>query len=178
MKETNVIATTITKQNTHIMKNLILPAVLLYLGIFSLNAQNDSELNKEYPEARKEVKKALDDIEMYIRENRMDELIAMHAYGPKFTEFEMGGKRQGSKENEEFERSFLGSITEVEKWDWEDLKINVYGGDVANVTFHSNFKFKMNEDEGELRAQGTLLFIKTSDGWKITHEHLSPMSTE
>lgn len=152
--------------------------VLIIAFSISALAQNAVEINKEYPEAREEVKQALDDIENYIRENKMDQLIAMHAYGPKFTEFEVGGMRQGPKENEEFERNFLGSITEVENWGWEDLKINVYGGDVANVTFHSNFKFSIEEDEHHLKMQGTLLFIKTDDGWKITHEHLSPIMAE
>lgn len=152
--------------------------VLILFFPLSALAQDMAEVNKEYPQAKAEVKQALDDIENYIRENKMDQLIAMHAYGPKFTEFEVGGMRQGSKENEEFERSFLGSITEVKNWDWEDLKINVYGGDVANVTFHSNFKFNIEEAEHHLKMQGTLLFIKTDDGWKITHEHLSPIIPE
>ncbi|MCP9198674.1 nuclear transport factor 2 family protein [Gramella sp. GC03-9] len=138
----------------------------------------EPELTKEYPEAQKEVKKALDEIEQSIRNNETDKLISMHAYGPKFTEFEVGGMRQGSKENEDFERSFLGTITRVEKWNWDDLQINVYGGDVANVTFHSDFKFDRGEKTYEMKMQGTLLFIKTPDGWKITHEHMAPIAQE
>lgn len=117
-------------------------AVLLILLVPSILLSQEPELTKEYPEAQKEVKKALDEIEQSIRNNETDKLISMHAYGPKFTEFEVGGMRQGSKENEDFERSFLGTITRVEKWNWDDLQINVYGGDVANVTFHSDFKFE------------------------------------
>lgn len=85
-----------TKKLT-IMKKSIITSIVCIFVVSPLFSQTDIEIHDEYPEARKEVKKALDDIEMYIRENRMDELIAMHAYGPKFTEFEMGGKRQGSK---------------------------------------------------------------------------------
>ncbi len=158
------------------MKNIAITIVFSLLALVSTYAQLGDELNEEYPEAKKEVKQALDDIEQSIRDNEIDKLISMHAYGPKFTEFEVGGKRQGSKENEDFERNFLGTITEVQKWDWEDLKINVYGGDVANVTFHSNFKFERGEESYDMKMQGTLLFIKTNDGWKITHEHLAPIS--
>ena len=156
---------------------MIVVAALLS-AVVSIKAQSDTELTKEYPKAQREVKKVLDEIENNIRENKINELIALHAYGPKFTEFEVGGKRQGSKENEEFERNFLGSITEVEKWNWDDLKINVYGGDVANVTFHSNFKFKIEREAYHFKMQGTLLFIKTDEGWKITHEHLSPLNEQ
>ncbi|HEY9185291.1 MAG TPA: nuclear transport factor 2 family protein [Salegentibacter sp.] len=141
-----------------------------------VTGQNELEINKEYPEAKKEVKQALDEIEQSIRDNEIDKLISMHAYGPKFTEFEVGGKRQGSKENEDFERNFLGAITEVEKWDWKDLKINVYGGNVANATFHADFKFKRGEEAYDFMMQGTLLFVKTDDGWKITHEHMAPIT--
>lgn len=158
------------------MKAQIFITILIAFMSGSAIGQNDSEINKEYPEAKKEVKQALDEIEQSIRDNDMDKLISMHAYGPKFTEFKPMEERTGSKENEEFERSFLGSITEVENWGWDDLKIAVFGGDVAAVTFHSDFKFQTGEDPHHFKTQGMLLFIKTDDGWKITHEHLAPLA--
>ena len=157
------------------MKIQILILIVLTVFSSSLYSQNELAINEEYPEAKKQVKKTLDEIEQSIRNNETDKLISMHAYGPKFTEFEVGGKRQGSKENEHFERNFLGTITDVKKWDWEDLKINIYGGDVANVTFHSDFKFKRGEEDYDMQMQGTLLFIKTAEGWKIAHEHMAPL---
>ncbi len=157
------------------MKNQTLNIVVIIL-ISCFGFSQNGGINEEFPEAKKEVKQALDDIESYIRNNQTDKLISMHAYGPKFTEFETGGKRQGSKENENFERNFLGTINKVHKWDWEDLKISVYGGDVANVTFHSNFKFERQKEQYDLQMQGTLLFVKTDDGWKIVHEHLAPIA--
>lgn len=158
------------------MKTQIFIVIVFIFLSGSVNSQNDPEFIKEYPEAKKEVKKALDEIEQSIRDNDMDKLISFHAYGPKFTEFKPGEMRTGSKENEEFERGFLGSITQIEKWDWDDLKIAVFGGDVATVTFHSDFKFKTGEDPHHFKTQGMLLFIKTKDGWKITHEHLAPLT--
>ena len=137
------------------MKAKIFILIALLFGLSSAYCQID--LSKEYAQEKEEVKEALKEIEQSIRNNETDKLISMHAYGPKFTEF-------------------LGSITEVEKWDWEDLEIHIYGGDVANVTFHSNFKFDRGEEAYDLKMQGTLLFIKTSDGWKITHEHMAPLA--
>lgn len=158
------------------MKTHIFIVIAFIIISGSAIGQNNIEINEEYPEAKKEVKETLDEIEESIRENDMDKLISFHAYGPKFTEFKPGKMRTGSKENEEFERSFLGSITEVEKWNWDELKIAVFGGDVAAVTFHSDFKFKTGEDPHHFKTQGMLLFIKTDDGWKITHEHLAPLA--
>ena len=158
------------------MTKSILTLVAFFLFSISSIAQSTSEINREYPEAKSEVKEALDEIEQSIRNNEIERLIEMHAYGPKFTEFKPMEKRTGSKENEAFERNFLGSITEVEDWNWNDLKIAVYGGDVAAVTFHSDFKFKTGEDPHHFETQGMLLFIKTDEGWKIAHEHLAPLN--
>ncbi len=160
------------------MKNIFITIVCSIFTFVSVFGQAPKEINKDYPEAEKEVKLVLDEIEQSIRDNDMDKLISFHAYGPKFTEFKPGEMRTGPKENEEFERGFLGSITEIEKWDWDDLKIAVFGGDVAAVTFHSNFKFKTGEDPHHFQTQGMLLLIKTTDGWKITHEHLAPLTVE
>lgn len=154
----------------------------LLLTFFLISAmgfgQYDSELTRVYPKAQKEVKNLIDQIESNIRNNQVEELIALHAYGPKFTEFDLGGKRQGPEENEQFERNVLGKITDVEKWEWNDLQINVYGGDVANVTFHANFKFKIGKDAFHYKMQGSLLFIKLEEGWRITHEHHAPLTLE
>ena len=49
-------------------------------------------------------------------------------------------------------------------------------GDVANVTFHSDFHFKFGEDLVVVNDQLTLLFVKTGNGWKLVHEHHSPLN--
>jgi ketosteroid isomerase-like protein len=98
----------------------------------------------------------------------------MHAYGPKFTEFKNGELRNGSKENEIYERKTFSAVTEVVKFDSNNLQIAVYG-DVANVTFHSDFEFKFGEDIVVVNDQISLLFLKTEKGWKIVAEHHSPL---
>jgi ketosteroid isomerase-like protein len=102
-------------------------------------------------------------------------LISYHAYGSKFTEFKDGAPRNGGEANEAYERSLFGSVTEVVKFDAKDLKIAVYG-DVANLTFHSDFQLKFGEDLVVVNDQITLLFVKTNDGWKMVHEHHSPLN--
>jgi len=159
------------------MKNILFAIGVL---IFSLShgqyngVGHTDILTNEFPSAKTEIKSVLDGIEQSIRDNDMDRLIAFHAYGPKFTEFKNGERRTGSLENEKFEREFLGSFTDVEKWEWDDLKIAVYG-DVANVTFHADFVPIIKEEKLHMTGQFTLLFVKTSEGWKIVHEHMSPL---
>jgi ketosteroid isomerase-like protein len=134
-------------------------------------------VNDEFPEAKAEVMALMDELTETIKSGDVDKLISFHAYGPKFTEFTGGGKRVGSKENEETERGIFGNVTEVVKFNYDDLKIAVYG-DVANVTFHSDFHLKFGEDEAIVNDQITLLLVKTDAGWKCVHEHHSPLNKE
>ena len=59
--------------------------------------------------------------------------------------------------------------------DMNDMKIAVYG-DVANVTLHTDFHLEFGEDSVVINDQMTLLFLKTDQGWRIVHEHHSPLN--
>jgi len=131
-------------------------------------------VNDEFPTAKKEVMETFGAIAQSIKEGDVDKLISFHAYGPKFTEFKNGEARNGSTANEAHERNVFGSVTEVIKFDAKDLQIAVYG-DVANLTFHSDFHLKFGEDLVVVNDQITLLFVKTDHGWKMAHEHHSPL---
>lgn len=131
-------------------------------------------VNEEFPDAKAEVLAFMDEIKQLIIDGDVDKLISLHAYGPKFTEFKNGQPRNGGKENEEYERGVFGNVTEVLKFEYDDLKVAVYDN-VANVTFHSDFHLKFGEDEAVVNDQITLLLVKTDNGWKIVHEHHSPL---
>ena len=128
----------------------------------------------EFPEAKQEVMETFDAIAQSIIDGDMDKLISFHAYSPKFTEFKNGEPRNGDVANEEHERTVFGAVTEVVKFDAEDLQIAVYG-EVANLTFHSDFHLKFGEDLVVVNDQITLLFVNTANGWKMVHEHHSPL---
>ena len=147
----------------------------LALGHFNLNAQSVDLINDEFPEAKQEVINTFVSIAQSIKDGDIDKLISFHAYGPKFTEFTDGKPRHGGAENEAHERSLFGSVTEVIKFDAKDLAVAVYG-DVANVTFHSDFHLKFGEKLVVVNNQITLLFVKTNAGWKLVHEHHSPLN--
>jgi ketosteroid isomerase-like protein len=134
-------------------------------------------INDEFPEAKQEVMETYEAIVQSIKEGDIDKLISLHAYSPKFTEFKNGELRNGGEANETYERNIFSSVTEVVKFDSNDLKIAVYG-DVANATFHSDFHFKFGEDLVVVNDQITLLFVKTENGWKLVHEHHSPLKKE
>jgi ketosteroid isomerase-like protein len=131
-------------------------------------------INDEFPEAQQEIMETFGAIVQSLKDGDLDKLISFHAYGPKFTEFKDGEPRNDGEANEEYERNVFGAVTEIIKFDAKDLAIAVYG-DVANVTFHSDFQLKFGEDLVVVNDQITLLFIKTDEGWKIVHEHHSPL---
>ena len=159
------------------MKTRLNLLFIITLGLFISKGHAQADiLNDEYPEAKQEVMETFGAIAQSIMEGDMDGLIAFHAYGPKFTEFKNGEPRNGGEENESFERNTFGSVTEVVKLEANDLQVAVYGGNVANMTFHSDFHLKFGEDLVVVNNQITLLFVKTTDGWKIVHEHHSPLS--
>ena len=168
------------------MKNiLIYLMVLLTVTVLILIGYEDELLaqtsntvdliNNEFPEAKAEVMQTFGEIAQSIKDGDIDRLISYHAYGPKFTEFKNGEPHNGGEANETYERNLFGSVTEVVKFDAKDLQIAVYG-DVANLTFHSDFQLKFGEDLVVVNDQITLLFVKTADGWKMVHEHHSPLN--
>ena len=163
-------------------------ALVMTLGILMVGCQQEDKkedveavkidlISNEFPEAKQEVMETYETIAQILKEGDMDKLIALHAYSPKFTEFKNGELRNDGEANETYERSVFSSVTEVVKFDSNDMKIAVYG-DVANVTFHSDFHLKFGEDLVIVNDQITLLFVKTANGWKIVHEHHSPLKKE
>ncbi len=160
------------------MKTQLSQTLIIAFGLFitSCKAQTDL-INDEFPEAKQEVMETFGAIAQSIVDGDMDKLISFHAYGSKFTEFKNGEPRNGGEANEAHERKVFGSVTEVIKFDAKDLQIAVYG-DVANLTFHSDFVLKFGEDTVVVNDQITLLFVKTKDGWKMVHEHHSPLKKE
>lgn len=160
------------------MKTKLAFTLIMVSGFLSTNCIAQVDLvNDEFPEAKQEVMETMGAITQSIIDGDIDKLISFHAYGPKFTEFKNGEPRNGGEANEAYERNTFGSVTEVIKMDAKDLKIAVYG-DVANVTFHSDFHLKFGEDLVVVNDQITLLFVNTTDGWKLVHEHHSPLNTE
>jgi ketosteroid isomerase-like protein len=139
------------------------------------NEQNPDLINDTFPEAQAEIQEVLDGTVQSLNDRDADKLISYHAYGPKFTEFKDGLPRGGSEANEKGERDLVAAIS---GWDSElnDLKINVFG-EVAVVTYHADFRPIIGGETKQLNYQVTLVLVNTDLGWKITHEHFSPLIT-
>jgi len=166
------------------MKTKLTTIVLIILCVLTIGCSEDDDavieipidlVNEEFLDEQQEVMETFGAIAQSIKDGDMDKLISFHAYSPKFTEFKNGAPRNGDVANEEHERTVFGSVTEVIKFDAKDLQIAVYG-DVANLTFHSDFELKFGQDLVVVNDQITLLFVNTADGWKMVHEHHSPLN--
>lgn len=163
-------------------------ALIMILGIVITGCKQKEEtveveevkidlINDDFSESKQEILETWDAIVQSVKDRDMDKLIAFHAYSPKFTEFKNGEPRNGGEANEEFERNTFSAVTEIVKFDANDMQVAVYG-DVANVTFHSDFHLKFGEDLVVVNDQISLVFVKTDNGWKIVSEHHSPLRKE
>jgi ketosteroid isomerase-like protein len=162
-----------------LLKTKMAVTLVVTLAMSSINciAQEVDLINDEFPEAKQEIMETFGAMALSIKNGDIDKLISFHAYSPKFTEFKNGEPRNDGEANEAHERSVFRSVSEVIKFEANDLQIAVYG-DVANVTFHSDFHLKFGEDLVVVNDQITLLFVKTADGWKMVHEHHSPLNPD
>ncbi|GAA5520847.1 nuclear transport factor 2 family protein [Aliifodinibius salicampi] len=151
--------------------------LLLSWASTACQAQSEDGIMTEYPEEKAEILQTWNEIIESVKNGDIDKLISFHAYGPKFTEFKQGAPRNGGEENEAFERGVFGSVKEALKMDANDMKIAVYYGNVAVVTFHSDFHLQFEEEMAVVNDQISLVFVKNNQGeWKIVHEHHSPLT--
>ncbi|WNC72001.1 nuclear transport factor 2 family protein [Thalassotalea psychrophila] len=161
--------------------------LFLLAGLSSTNlVAANSVIDQTYPQAQAEVLEVFGAIAESIRYGAgggydgeyMDQLISFHAYGDKFVEFN-GGQSFDSAGNEANERQLFGEdINEVIQFAAIEgtLKVAVYYGNVANLTFTSDFILD-HKEYGEITVNNliTLLFVKTKGKWKMVHEHHSPV---
>ena len=137
------------------------------------NAQKPDHINDTFPEAQAEIQEVIDETFQSLIDRDADKLISYHVYGPKFTHFKDGLPREGSEANEKGERDLVAAISGWE-YDTNDLKINVFG-EVAVVTYHADFRPTIGGEIKQLLYQATIVVVNTDQGWKITHEHFSPL---
>ena len=148
-----------------------------------------SVTHQTYPQAQAEVLETFGAIAQSITAGAghgyngeyMNQLISFHAYGDKFNEFN-GGQSFDSAGNEHNERQLFGEDIEIDGVIQfapieGTLKVAVYYGNVANLTFTSDF-ILMHKVYGEITVNNliTLLFVKTKGKWKMVHEHHSPLN--
>ena len=93
-----------------------------------------------------------------------------HLNSPKFSKFgPRKHERQTFEETSESEASFFTSITDF-KIDPKNMKVDVFG-DVAVVTYYPYVTFKKDGKKMKGRGRQTVVFVQTTEGWLIAHEH-------
>ena len=134
----------------------------------TMNSISESELEKE---VRGAAMKVLEDA----NNSNIAGLKSAHLNSPKFSKFGPRiAKRQNVESTNKTETEHFSSITDS-NFIWEDLKIDIFG-DVAVTTFYSNSSFIKNNSRVKGKGRGTLVFLRTEEGWKIIHEHSSPFN--
>ena len=155
-------------------------------------SHGSSEIHRAYPKEEAEVLATFGAIAKNITLGAglgadtefMNQLIGFHDYvGYTFTEFNYDfngvGHSYTAAENEANERTLFGTMVApggVLKFAAlpETLKIAVYYGNVANLTFISDFELMIGGELNIVNNLITLLFVKTDGEWKLVHEHHSP----
>jgi len=174
----------------------LLLVAFFVLCVSTTNVVANSVTDQTYPEAQAEVIETFLAIRQSIidgagrgpKTEYMDQLISFHAYGDKFVEFNDGWSFN-SAGNEAGERQLFGEALVIDGvtkfWFIKDtLNVAVYYGNVANLTFISDFDliFKGDGPEADrtftVNNLITLLFVKTKGEWKMVHEHHSPVSDD
>jgi len=156
----------------------------------SSESHGSSEIHRVYPKEQAEVLATFGAIATNITlgaglgpdTDFMDDLISFHAYDDNFVEFNNGLSYDGEG-NEANERTLFGTIVDpggVQKFAAVPgtLKVAVYYGNVANLTFISDFELLIDGTLHSVNNLITLLFIKTDGEWKMNHEHHSPVNVE
>jgi ketosteroid isomerase-like protein len=134
-------------------------------------------VDDRFPEAGAAVRAAMLRLEDLVNRRDWDGLRSSHLDSPKFTRFGQGAQRQNFDEMIADEIASLSSVKDL-SIDFRDLKIDVFG-DVAVARSFPLFSFKgPNGEAVELEVRSTFVFVKTPNGWKITHEHNSSTNVE
>lgn len=125
-----------------------------------------------YPEAQAEVWEVVQIQTNDALAGNAEGIRAAHLYSDKFTKFP-GGKyeRIGFTECVDAEIEGFSSLKNL-KLHAGGVKIDVFG-DVAILTEYFQLSHTENGKPETIDARVTLVFLKTDDGWKIVHEHVS-----
>jgi ketosteroid isomerase-like protein len=143
-------------------------------GCASTSRRTDWELAHEpYPEAQAQLRAVLTEMVHDAETGDLERLRAAHLASAMFTKF---GARSFERRNvEECNASEADFFTSRQNLGFEmkEVKINVFGH-VAVITCYNHASYDLDGDRQEGIARNTLVFLKTAEGWKFVHEHVTP----
>ncbi len=150
----------------------LLVSMSVYVGCVSTPSQTGKRdiVHDRFPEAEEEVRATMRKIHQDVVTGYVGALRSHHLNSPKFSKFgPRKHERQTVEETNESEASFFTSITNF-TIDPKDMKVDVFG-DVAVVTYYPHVTFKKDEKKMTGNGRQTVVFVKTTEGWLIAHEH-------
>jgi hypothetical protein len=128
-----------------------------------------------FPQAQQEVQRTLGDLLRAAERKDFAKLEAMHLYGPKFSKWAGSGPvRLDAEATRRTERAGIEALDAM-KLTVEDLKVDVFG-QVAVATFVMAHEAVARGQTTHTKVRATLVWVKVDAGWKIAHEHFSPVA--
>jgi ketosteroid isomerase-like protein len=135
-------------------------------------------VNGTYAEEQGRIERRLGEILDAVRQRDLDRLDSYHLYGPKFTKFDDFEPldRQDAETGRQVEHEGIGSLKRF-AGRVVDLKVDVFGpAAVATYVFEYGGT-TADDEEFEVRARSTIVFLRDRGEWKIVHEHFSPFKS-
>ena len=151
--------------------SIIVTLMIIFLSSCSEKKPVQADIENDlFPEAQSELREVIKSIVKDAETANLEGLKTIHLESDKFTKFgPRSFERQNVESTNESELAFFGSISNF-KNEVKDLKIDVFG-DIGIVTYYYHASFEQDGEEKTGNARQTLVFLKTSEGWKIIHEH-------
>lgn len=133
---------------------------------------SDEVIAADDTQEQEELKRILHQIFEDAKNKNIKALRASHLVTPKFSKF--GPRvphRQDAETTNQEEAAFVSSF---DKLDAEiiDPKVDIFGN-VAIVTYYLKSVLTYGTEVKSGSRRGTLVFVRTKDGWRIVHEHTS-----
>lgn len=143
---------------------------LIFLSCSGRKSDRPDLVNENFPEVQNEIREVIHSIIKDCETANLDGLTTTHLISDKFTKFgPRSFERQDVERTNKSELAFFGSVSNYQE-DIKDLKIDVFG-EIGIATYYRFVSFEQDGEEKKVNVRQTLVFLKTSDGWKIIHEH-------
>ena len=148
--------------------------IITFILIGSCNVSSDRDIiEQQFPDYKAELRTVLKSIIRDAETKNIEGLKAAHLASHKFTKFgPRNFYRQDLENANQSEAAFFSSISNY-KQEIKDLKIDVFG-ELGIVTYHPQVNFIHEGQEKSVEGRQTFVFLRTSEGWKIVHEHSTP----
>lgn len=148
----------------------LLSALILLVSCASERSPQQDLINDPFPEVQAEIREVVKSIVKDAEAANIEGLKAAHIVSDKFTKFgPRSFNRQDVASTNNSEAAFFGSISNF-KQEVKELKIDVFG-DIAIVTYYPHVSFVQDGETKKGSGRQTLVFLKTTNGWMIVHEH-------